>query len=83
MTKRTRNQSSTAIAEPEVHAEAADSQRVHVGEVGRPVSAEQIAQRAYELYLDRGCQDGADLDDWLQAERELGRSTSAIGRTPE
>ncbi len=32
---------------------------------------EQIEQRAYELYLNRGAQDGNDLADWLAAEREL------------
>ena len=32
---------------------------------------EQIARRAYEIYQARGANDGADLDDWLQAEREL------------
>ena len=31
-----------------------------------------IAQRAYELYEQRGRQDGWDLEDWLKAERELG-----------
>ena len=30
-----------------------------------------IACRAYELFLARGAQHGRDLDDWLQAEREL------------
>jgi hypothetical protein len=30
-----------------------------------------IARRAYEIYCDRGCEDGRDMDDWLQAEREL------------
>jgi len=29
-----------------------------------------VAQRAYEIYESRGRIDGADLDDWLQAERE-------------
>jgi hypothetical protein len=32
---------------------------------------EQIASRAYQIYLERGCQHGHDLDDWLQAEYEL------------
>jgi outer membrane protein TolC len=32
---------------------------------------EDIAQRAYVLYEARGREDGHDLDDWLQAEREL------------
>lgn len=30
-----------------------------------------IARRAFELYCDRGCADGHDVDDWLNAEREL------------
>lgn len=30
-----------------------------------------IARRAFELHCERGCQHGHDLDDWLQAEREL------------
>ena len=32
---------------------------------------EQIAARAYQLYLERGRADGYDVDDWLQAEYEL------------
>ena len=32
---------------------------------------EQIARRAYELYLNRGQTPGHGLEDWLQAEREL------------
>ena len=32
---------------------------------------EAIALRAYELFLTRGGQHGRDLEDWLQAEREL------------
>ncbi len=36
----------------------------------RPADGD-IAARAYSLYLDRGRQDGHDVDDWLQAEREL------------
>ena len=32
---------------------------------------EAIALRAYELFLARGGQHGGDLEDWLQAEREL------------
>ena len=30
-----------------------------------------IIARAYEIYESKGHADGADLDDWLQAEREL------------
>ena len=31
----------------------------------------EIRDRAYELYLARGAQPGRELEDWLQAEREL------------
>jgi DUF2934 family protein len=30
-----------------------------------------VARRAYELYEARGSEPGRDVDDWLQAEREL------------
>jgi hypothetical protein len=30
-----------------------------------------VGLRAYELYESKGRNDGADLDDWLEAEREL------------
>ena len=32
---------------------------------------ERIARRAYELYEQRGRQDGRDLEDWAKAERQL------------
>jgi hypothetical protein len=32
------------------------------------VSCEEIAQAAYQLYVQRGCVDGRDLEDWLKAE---------------
>jgi Protein of unknown function (DUF2934) len=32
---------------------------------------EQIRERAYELYEARGRQDGHELDDWQQAEKEI------------
>jgi hypothetical protein len=32
---------------------------------------DQIRARAYELYAERGMEDGNDLDDWLRAEAEL------------
>jgi hypothetical protein len=31
-----------------------------------------VRSRAYEIYLARGEHPGCELDDWLQAERELG-----------
>ena len=32
---------------------------------------EQIRMRAFELYEQRGKQEGFDLEDWLQAEEEI------------
>ena len=32
---------------------------------------EQVRRRAFELYEQRGREDGHDQDDWLQAESEL------------
>jgi hypothetical protein len=36
-----------------------------------------VRTRAYELFEARGAQDGYDVDDWLQAERELSRAADA------
>jgi hypothetical protein len=33
--------------------------------------AQEIKNRAYEIYLQRGAQPGYEVEDWLQAEREL------------
>jgi hypothetical protein len=46
----------------------------------------RISLRAYELYEARGCVDGFDVQDWLQAEREIvgdvdqPQKTAAAGR---
>ena len=36
-----------------------------------PAAAQDIARRAYELYLASGCVDGRDVENWLEAEQEL------------
>ena len=38
--------------------------------------AELVAQRAYQRYEERGREDGHDMEDWLEAERELRRSSA-------
>jgi hypothetical protein len=35
------------------------------------VAHEEIADRAYQRYLERGSKHGHDVDDWLAAEQEL------------
>ncbi len=32
---------------------------------------ERIGKRAYELYLERGCREGCDVEDWVDAKREI------------
>ena len=34
-------------------------------------TTEAIRHRAYEIHLSQGATDGRDLDNWLQAERDL------------
>jgi len=41
---------------------------------------DDIARRAYEIYLARGCADGQDVQDWIQAERELRKQAMTAGR---
>jgi hypothetical protein len=37
----------------------------------REPSEEEIAHRAYELYLQRSGEQGKDVEDWIRAEKEL------------
>ena len=37
----------------------------------RELSAQEISDRAYELYLQRGGEPGKDVEDWVRAEKEL------------
>ena len=50
--------------------DSAESEKTQV-ELSNSLNPEQIRQRAYELHAEGGCVHGCDLDDWLQAEREL------------
>jgi hypothetical protein len=34
-------------------------------------SLEEIRLRAYEIYVERGRTDGQDVEDWIQAEKDL------------
>jgi hypothetical protein len=38
----------------------------------KEISKEDIAHRAYELYVQRGSEPGKDVEDWITAEQELG-----------
>ena len=39
--------------------------------VCREPSREEIARRAHELYVQRGSEQGKDVEDWVRAEKEL------------
>ncbi len=49
------------------------------------IQHEEIAKRAYEIYLGNGAQPGRDQENWLQAEAELHgelqQQVSAIAKT--
>ncbi|MBY0497418.1 MAG: DUF2934 domain-containing protein [Cyanobacteria bacterium] len=49
---------------------------------GREIDCAQIAAYAYERYLARGQADGHDLDDWLEAERQVRGGRPGILRLP-
>ena len=49
---------------------ASQQEAVNPSAAGSP-RLEEIRIRAYEIYMERGGQPGHDLEDWLQAEREL------------
>lgn len=57
---------------PALHAEPKPMSRA-----GRPPQPapgptdDEIRLRAYQIYVERGCVPGHDVDDWVQAEREL------------
>jgi hypothetical protein len=46
-------------------------------------SYEAIRLRAYEIYLERSSLPGTELDDWLQAERELGGPVPQEGESAD
>jgi len=59
-----------ATAEPQATSTQAETGEASAGNSARD---EEIRRRAYAIYLERGQQPGRELDDWLQAERELKR----------
>ena len=53
------------------HKKAREGATTDLAEAHHEPAFGQIQPRAYEIYLQRGRQDGLDLDDWFQAEKEL------------
>lgn len=42
------------------------------------ISTDPIATRAYHAWLERGCTHGFDVEDWLEAERQILREELLI-----
>ena len=65
--------------------DAAAADNTHAGPYDRAEASEEksrsrldrIAQRAYEIYVARGGDQGTQLDDWLEAEREIDHGDAA------
>ncbi len=39
--------------------------------IGREELEQRIRERAYHIYLNRGCSGGCEREDWLEAERQV------------
>ena len=48
--------------------------------VGKEELQKLIQQKAYEIYLSRGCTGGREVEDWLAAEKAVDAALSAGGR---
>ena len=62
------NAKRSGITEPQENSTQPETREVSTANSTRD---QEIRLRAYEIYLERGEQPGRDVDDWLQAEREL------------
>jgi hypothetical protein len=47
----------------------------------RALNHDEIRRRAYEIYVERGGLPGQELEDWLQAEREIESATHFMRAT--
>ncbi len=60
-----------------VNGQATAPTTTRVSAMARPIQVSEqrteagVSRRAFELYEARGCEDGHDVENWLQAEREL------------
>jgi hypothetical protein len=44
----------------------------------KEVLRDGIARRAYEIYVQRGGENGKDVEDWLRAEKEISGKASDV-----
>jgi Protein of unknown function (DUF2934) len=50
--------------------------------LGQQPDHDEIARCAYDLYVSRGAEDGRDLQDWLEAERQLSKAPKRRAKKP-
>jgi hypothetical protein len=65
MTSKSKESKNLELHPSSVQPRAADTSANHA------VNHSEIRRRAYEIYLERGCLPGQELEDWLQAEYEF------------
>lgn len=72
-----RSTSAPMVAKATATTKAAITKAATTASGGTPTPSvptrEDIARRSYEIFLARGGEHGHDVEDWAQAERELGR----------
>jgi DUF2934 family protein len=71
MSKAQRKTKSIKLVTPEDQSSIAAEDR-------RAITKDDVAQRAYELFLARGRVDGHDVEDWLEAERQVEADSAAF-----
>ena len=64
---------------PEAGQSAAAGVTTPGGSLSGSSDPDDVARRAYEIFCERGCHDGRDIEDWLQAEDELRRLRRTAG----
>jgi hypothetical protein len=69
MRKGQSNKTSTKVVRTTVAAKVS-----HLSAVAAVPTQDEIARRAYEIYLNEGCPEGRHLEHWAQAETELSAS---------
>ena len=47
-----------------------------------PIPHEKVAMRAYQKWVQRGCTHGHDMQDWVEAEKELRSEMGSPGMAP-
>ena len=75
MSSKSKREGNTEIQTTAIQAKAGDISG------GNSARDEEIRRRAYLIYLERGEQPGRELDDWLQAERQLERGLNLQRRS--